>query len=143
MDLSTLSTLTEAAGPFVSVYSTDPHTTADAQTRRELKGRSARTELAEAGAPAALADEICAVLADPVTTDPHAGRVLIAGRDGILIDRPLPTRPEISVARHSPPPHLPPLASLLAVHAPRITVLVDTSSADVIATDSFDVTAVG
>src|SRR5690625_4079545 len=140
MDLSTLSTLTEATGPFVSVYSTDPHTTADAQTRRELKGRSARTELAEAGAPAALADEICAVLADPVTTDPHAGRVLIAGRDGILIDRPLPLRPEISVARYSPRPYLAPLARLTAVHPHRITVLVDAAGADVTVTGPIDET---
>lgn len=140
MDLSAVNPLTEAIGPFVSVYSTDPHTTADAQTRRELEGRRVRTELVEAGAPTGLADEVCAALADPVSTDPHAGRVLIAGADGILIDRPLPLRPEASAVRYSPRPYLAPLARLTAVHPHRITVLVDAAGADVCVTGPVDET---
>jgi hypothetical protein len=77
--------LTEKPGPFATVYIDASHETEDAEHAGRLRWSGARTELADAGVPEATLAALDAAVSSGPTAVGRAGRVLVAGRGGVVV----------------------------------------------------------
>lgn len=123
------------AGPFVSVYLDDSHDTEDAGRLRELRWRSARSELDRQGAGSAQLDTVeRTVLADGPPVG-RGGRAVVCAGDRVLVDETLPEPPPTPVARCSALPYLVPLFRFMERPVQHVAVAADRVEADIRAVD--------
>lgn len=136
MDPAALREVLGHAGPFASVHLDARYTTEDAAKLLGLRWRAARSELTEQSTPestlTALDDAIDATR-PPVG---HAGRLLVAAGDTVLVDTYLPAPPARPHARLSRLPYLLPLATWDSAAVPHVVVVVDRTGADLRAVDA-------
>ncbi|TFV54715.1 hypothetical protein E4P42_25235 [Mycobacterium sp. PS03-16] len=124
-------TLTEAKGPYASVYFDDSHDTEDAAAQRDLKWRAVQGDLEEQDAPAELVETLQQAILDSPPAVGRSGRGIVAGADGILVNEHLIRSPETPVVRVSSLPYLVPIVEHGALHPTYVIVAVDHAGADV------------
>jgi peptide chain release factor subunit 1 len=122
--------LLNAPGPFASVYFDDSHDTHDAEAQLELKWRAVRDDLEQQGAGQAVVDAIRDAIMNLRPPVGRSGRVVIAGRDGVLINEHLARPAATAVARVSELPYLVPILEQSFDHPDYVLVVVDHSGAD-------------
>ncbi len=131
MDISWLSPVYEALGPFDTVHLDVSRNDENAAHEIELRWRAARDELAAAGAP----DDLLAQMEPAAFALPEiggeAGRTLVAtAADGILLDRTVPgSVPDATT--WGPLPDVVPLLRRLGARPPYVLVLLDRLGADI------------
>ncbi|CDO11006.1 hypothetical protein C1S82_11970 [Mycolicibacterium cosmeticum] len=125
-----LHTLTKARGPFVSLLIDDSHETHDAVQQAHARWTTISRELEDKGVAA---DVIATLQRAAVRSFPavgRKGRLIIAGPDGVLLDKQLGTVPRATVLRVSPYPYLLPVLAVSASHPPYVFASVDHLGAD-------------
>jgi Bacterial archaeo-eukaryotic release factor family 2 len=131
MDLSRLSSVYDAPGPFATAYLDTTRSTENASHEIELRWRAARQELEQQGANATVLDAMEAVVGeDRGVPGPH-GRVLVAADDDVVLDLVLPSPPRREIARFAPLPHLMPLVAQAGAFVPHVVVLADRTGAEI------------
>jgi Bacterial archaeo-eukaryotic release factor family 2 len=131
MDLSRLSSVYDATGPFATAYLDTTRSVENAAHEIELRWRAAREELEQQGAGAGVLDAMEAVIGeDRGVPGPH-GRVLVAADDGVVLDLILPHPPRRETARFAPLPHLMPLVAQAGAFVPHVVVVADRTGAEV------------
>jgi hypothetical protein len=135
MDVSFLSSVSDATGPFATVCADVTHTTANAAAEVELRVRAATDKLAEQGAPDAVVEAVRSRLLeanDGGDAGPLRGRALVVASDGsVVLDQALVDAPTRAIAEWSPQPNLLPLLQQLPARVPHIVVLADRVGADI------------
>ena len=130
MDTAVLRDLLSYDGPFASVYFDASHDTEDAGKESDLRWRTVRERLVEAGADprtvTALEDVVRA--ARPATG--RAGRFLIAAGDNVPVDEYLSEPPAQPMVRVSRLPYFLPLIAGRPRIMPHVVVLVDKIGAE-------------
>ncbi|SDG52791.1 baeRF2 domain-containing protein [Klenkia brasiliensis] len=131
MDLSALTPVLTAAGPFTTVLLDVTHTDESARTELELRVRAATEQLADLAPPAGVVDAVRErLLADDGS---HTGRALVAAGDGsVVVDVPLTGAPVSDVVDLAPLPDLLPVLRQLPGRVPHVVVVVDRLGADVV-----------
>ncbi len=131
MDISWLSPVYEAQGPFATVHLDVSRNDENAAHEVELRWRGAREQLASAGAPDDLLDQIePAALALPEIAG-SAGRTIVAtAQEGVLLDRAVPG-PVQGSTTWGPLPDVVPLLRRLGSRPPYVLVLLDRQGADI------------
>ncbi|AXB42046.1 hypothetical protein [Amycolatopsis albispora] len=136
MDTTTLRELTEAGGPFVSVYFEDSHDTEDAAKQLELKRRDIREQLAGKGAGDDTIEAVDRAIRDGRPPVGRSGRAVLAARDQVLVDEGLAEPPGATEVRFSELPYLLPLVAHSAIGTPYLVVIADRTGADLTAVDA-------
>jgi hypothetical protein len=131
-DLSELAALFEQPGPFVSVYLDTPAAIENAAQRSEVAWKSMRRELADAGAPDDLLDEIGALVPDAHLRGQTLAVFARYGA-GVVLIRYLPEPPARAFWRIGPLPMVGPLIECEQLSAPHLIVLADRAGADIVA----------
>jgi hypothetical protein len=135
MDVSFLSPVLDAAGPFATVCADVTHTTESAATEVELRARAAAEKLAEQGAPEAVVEAVRSRLLeanDGGESGRLKGRALVVAADGsVVLDEVLVDAPLREIAEWSPQPNLLPLLRQLPGRVPHILVIADRVGADI------------
>jgi Bacterial archaeo-eukaryotic release factor family 2 len=129
VDTAVLRDLLSYDGPFASVYFDASHDTEDADKESELRWRTVRQRLVEAGAD----ERTVTALEDVVrATRPagRAGRFLIAAGEAVPVDEYLPEPPTQPMVRVSRLPYFVPLAAGRPRIMPHVVVLVDKTGAE-------------
>lgn len=130
-DLADLAELGKAAGPFASV--TLDATAVDRASGGDLEQRWSvlERELREKGAPDDVVGAVATQAVAPTGEGGEVTRVLVAGADGLVVDRLLPGRPAREEAAYGPVPHLMQLVRAAALFVPYAVVRLDRSGADI------------
>ncbi|MFP5021719.1 baeRF2 domain-containing protein [Pseudonocardia phyllosphaerae] len=135
MRLDWIRPLTETDGPFATVVLDATHDTAEATEQYRLRWRDLYSRLADAGADEAT----LTVLDDAVTgadaPDGTAGRVLVAGPGGVLLDRHTEVPPERGTAAWGQVPDLLPLLAAVGEDVPTVVVAIDHTGGEIRAVD--------
>ncbi|RRQ26586.1 hypothetical protein DK926_17430 [Rhodococcus sp. Eu-32] len=122
--------LVDEPGPFATVYYDDTHTSEDASAVAELTARAVIEELEERGADASLTGAIETAMTVATPPSGPSGRVVIAGRNGVLVDEHL-VRPAVKTeVRVSDLPYLVPIVEHGAESVAYAVALVDHQGAD-------------
>ncbi|SDT72563.1 hypothetical protein [Jiangella sp. DSM 45060] len=129
MRLDPLTRILDHPGPFASALLDVSRTTEDAR-RLVLRGRAARTELAASGAPDDLAEEVVERLLEPTGTPGETARYVVAGRDGVVVDEPLPGWAGHEVLTWGPLPDTTAWLAYQECAVPVLVVLADHVGAD-------------
>lgn len=135
MDLSFLRPLYDdppgADDGYASVYLDTTPSVQDAARRIALRWRSAREELAAAGADDATLDAV----GEAVTSPAHdaRGKCVFAAAGAVRLSVPLPEPPPRQVSRYAPLPHVLPLLKQLSPRVPHVRVGADRAGGQVIA----------
>ena len=122
--------LTDAKGPFASVYVDDSHNTADAQKQSELRWRAIAEDLATQGADQELIDNVRRGLHESPPAVGRGGCAVIANHGVRLVQR-LVRPPEKPSARVSELPYLVPAVVHGVDDRPYLLVVVDHQGADI------------
>lgn len=126
----TIREIAERRGPFAVVYMDASHDTEDAAQQLELRRRSIRARLTEAGA----GNEMLALFDRAITEGPpgqgRAGRVLIIDDTTIHADELVPEPPAQEIVRVSPLPYLLPLLRHHETLVPYVVAVVDRVGCD-------------
>lgn len=132
MELSDLSTVMTAEGPFVTVHVGAESAVEQAADRYELAWKNVARQLDAAGVPEPVRD---AVLAARATHDEGEARLVVAdlASGGVLLAEPVTTRPATDAVTVGPLPRLLPLLVDLSARVPHVVVLADRTGADVAA----------
>lgn len=131
MDISWLTPVYEATGPFATVHLDVSRNDESGAHEVELRWRAARETLAEAGAPEQLLEQLEPVATATPEIGGRAGRTVVATADGgILLDRALPGGVQ-ERAVWGPLPDLVPLVRRIGGRPPYLVVLVDREGADI------------
>jgi hypothetical protein len=120
----------DGPGPFVTVYLATEAAVEQAAQQSELRWKTLRRELEEAGAPA---EALLAI--DPLVTDAHhEGRTLAAVADttGLRLVRHEPEPPARDAGWVAPLPRVGPLLEWAQTAVPHIVVLADRAGADIV-----------
>jgi hypothetical protein len=133
MDLTFLSPLYEAPGPVASVYLDSSRAEESGAQEIDLRWRSAREQLADAGADDATLDAIEAVVGQHRDVPGRTGQVVFAKEGQVLLDRALAQPPRREIARWSALPHVMPLLAQAGSVVPHVIVLADRIGAEVTA----------
>ena len=104
MRTSSLSDLYAAPGPFASVTLDVSHDSENGEHEHELRVRAACEELAEAGAPDDVVQQISDRLGELVNEPAPVSRTVVATTDGVLFDEVTHTRVDQPVATWGPLP---------------------------------------
>jgi Bacterial archaeo-eukaryotic release factor family 2 len=131
MELSRLSSVYDATGPFATAYLDTTRNVENAAHEIELRWRAARQELEQQGAGAAVLDAMEAVIGEDRGVPGAHGRVLVATDDGVVLDLVLPHPPRRETARFAPLPHLMPLVAQAGAFVPHVVVVADRTGAEV------------
>jgi hypothetical protein len=131
MRLDTLARLLDHQGPFASALLDVSRTTEDAARLLTLRSRAARTELAAAGAPKALAAAVVDRMTEPTGEPGATGRFVVASAaDGVLVDETLPQWTGPGVLTWGPLPDVTAWLAYQDTAAPVLVVLADHVGAD-------------
>jgi hypothetical protein len=131
MRIPTLQQIPADAGPYVSVSIDVTRTDESAAHEIDARWRALQDALLTAGAEPKLVDLIAAVVAEPAHRHGPTGRLVVAGRGGILLDLVLPERPVRDEAVVGPAPHLLPVFRALKDRAPYLLAEIDRTGADI------------
>jgi hypothetical protein len=135
MDVSFLSPVLDAAGPFATVCADVTHNTENADTEVELRVRAATEKLTEQGTPDAVVEAVRSRLLeanDGGEAGTLKGRALVVAADGtVVLDEALVDAPRREIAEWSPQPNLLPLLRQLPGRVPHIVVIADRVGADI------------
>ncbi len=125
MEPDAVRSLIDAPGPFVSLVIDDSHDTHDAVEQAQARWAGIRRQLEERGvAGEVLLDLQRAVLHD-VPVVGRKGRLVIAGRDGVIVSEQLDDPPTAPMVRVSEFPYLVPLGELATAHPAYVFASVD------------------
>jgi hypothetical protein len=135
VDVSFLSPVLDAPGPFATVCADVTHTTENAAGEVGLRVRAATEKLAEQGAPDVVVEAVRSRLLEANEGGEAGtlrGRALVVAADGaVLLDQALVDAPVREVAEWSPQPDLLPVLRQLPGRVPHIVVLADRVGADI------------
>jgi hypothetical protein len=135
MDVSFLSPVYEATGPFATVCADVTHNTENADTEVELRVRAATEKLAEQGAPEVVVEAVRDRLLEATeggAAGTLKGRALVVAADGrVVLDEALVQAPTRESAEWSPQPDLVPLLRQLPGRVPHVVVVADRVGADI------------
>lgn len=106
MRLHWLRPTTTDDGPFATVLIDTTHDTPDADTQHRLRWKNLRDDLAGQGADDTTLQRLDEALTEGPAPDGTAGRVLVAGSGGVLLDRVIDVPPERGVAHWGSTPDL-------------------------------------
>ncbi|RZS32821.1 hypothetical protein EV193_111206 [Herbihabitans rhizosphaerae] len=128
--------VTDARGPFASVYVDSSHDTEDAARAIELRWRATRQALQEQGADEPTITAVGEAIDDGVPTIGRGGRAIVATGGEVLIDQRLPDAPPVPVARVSELPYLMPVLAARRSGVPHVVATVDRIGVDLRAVDA-------
>jgi hypothetical protein len=135
MDVSFLSPVMDATGPFATVCADVTHTTESADAEVELRVRALTGELVAQGAPEAVVEAVRSRLLetnDGGRAGTLRGRALVVAGDGtVVLDEALTRAPAQETAEWSPQPDLLPVLRQLPGRVPHIVVVADRVGADI------------
>jgi hypothetical protein len=135
MDVSFLSPVLDAAGPFATVAADVTHNTENAAAEVELRVRAATEKLTEQGAPDAVVEAVRSRLLeanDGGDAGTLRGRALVVAADGtVVLDEALVDAPSREIAEWSPHPDLLPVLRQLPGRVPHVVVVADRVGADI------------
>jgi hypothetical protein len=135
MDVSFLSPILEATGPFATVCADVTHNTENAAAEVELRVRAVSQRLEEQGAPDAVVEAVRSRLLEANEGGEAGtlkGRALVVAADGtVVFDEALVGAPLREIAEWSPQPDLLPLLRQLPGRLPHIVVVADRVGADI------------
>src|SRR4051812_15422239 len=130
MDLNWLKPLLGRPAPFTTVYLDVTRAEAAGESEAADRWKAVRRSLEHDGAPPAVLDEIGELVARPTGFRGPRGRVLVADRDAVRIDRMLSTPPPQSTGVHGPSPVLMPAVRAADETVSYLLVAVDRMGAD-------------
>jgi hypothetical protein len=135
MDVSFLSPVVDATGPFATVCADVTHNTENADAEVELRVRAAAGKLAEQGAPEAVVGAVRSRLLEANeggAVGTLKGRALVVAADGsVVLDQALIDAPLREIAEWSPQPNLLPVLRQLPGRVPHIVAVTDRAGADI------------
>jgi hypothetical protein len=135
MDVSFLTPVLEATGPFATVCADVTHTTENADTELDLRVRGIAEKLTEQGAPEPVVEAVRSRLLEGNEGGEAGtlkGRAVVVAADGsVVLDQALVDAPLREVAEWSARPDLTPVLRQLPGRVPRIVVLTDRTGADI------------
>ncbi|MEQ3549396.1 hypothetical protein WIS52_02835 [Pseudonocardia nematodicida] len=137
MRLDFLRPLTDSDGPFATVVLDATHDTADATEQYRLRWRDLRERLVDAGAEEPVLDLLDDAVTGAAAPDGTAGRVLVADRDRILLDRHTEIPPERGTAGWGALPDLLPVLSAVGEQVRTVVVAVDNTGGEVRSVDGW------
>lgn len=137
MDVSFLSPVLDAPGPYATVCADVTHTTENADAELDLRVRAIAGQLAEQGAPEAVVDVVRTRLLegnDGGEAGTLRGRALVVASDGsVVLDEVLSDAPGQALVSWSPHPDVLPVLRQLASRIPHVVVVADRVGADIVA----------
>jgi hypothetical protein len=125
------------SAPYVSVSMDVSRVDESAGHEIELRWRLHQQALTRSGASERVLDRIGARLTAPTGRPGAVGRLVVAGRDEVLLDLVLPERPVREEAVLGPAPHLLPVYRAVKDHVPYILAEVDRTGADLSVVDEW------
>jgi hypothetical protein len=135
MDMSFLTPVFAASGPYATVCADVTHTSENADTELELRVRAVTGKLAEQGAPEAVVGAVRSRLLEGNEggqAGTLAGRALVVASDGsVVLDDALAAAPARELAEWAPHPALLPVLRQLAARVPHVVVVADRVGADI------------
>lgn len=135
MRLGFLQSVYEQPGPFATVYLDTSGDAEDAGKAIQLRWRSAREQLAAAGAEDAILRAIDAELEEPQARTGHRGEVIVANSEGVVLSDELPQRPgdlsDDETTHFGPVPALFPYLRMRGARVPHVIAIVDHEGADI------------
>lgn len=118
-------------GPFASVYFEGSHDTQDAAAHRDVRWRGLREQLVERGAARSVTADIERAVMDLRPPIGRGGRALIAGADGVVVNKHLLRSPAATVVRVSELPYIVPIVEHGFKYPNYLLVTVDHTGADI------------
>jgi hypothetical protein len=135
MDVSFLTPVLEAAGPFATVCADVTHTSENADTELDLRVRAVAEKLTGQGAPQPVVEAVRGRLLEGNEGGDAGtlkGRAVVVASDGaVVLDQALVDAPLREVAEWSDRPDLTPVLRQLPGRVPHIVVLTDRTGADI------------
>jgi hypothetical protein len=132
VELSDLSPVLTARGPFVTVHVGAESAVEQAADRYELVWRNVEKRLGELDVPSQVVEAVLAARGEH--SDGEARLVLASLADGrVLLSEPVTARPPVDVVEVRPLPHVLPLISDVTARVPHVVVTADRTGADVAA----------
>lgn len=132
MDLNWLKPLLGRPAPFTTVYLDVTRADSAGESEAVDRWKAVRRSLEHDGAPPAVLDEIGELVARPTGFRGPRGRVIVADRDGVRIDRILSAPPAQSTGVHGPSPALMPAVRAADETVSYLLVEADRTGADLI-----------
>jgi hypothetical protein len=126
-----VSALYRHSGPFASVYLDASRASESGGTEVELRWRSLRAQLAEAGADDKSLQALDEVAGTHAEVSGRHGQFLVAAGGEVLLDEVIRRPPLREIGRWSPLPHVLPYLVDRSTQVPHLTVLIDRTGADV------------
>lgn len=118
-------------GPFASVYFEGSHDTQDAAAHLDVRWRGLREQLVEQGAARSVTADIERAVMDLRPPIGRGGRALIAGADGVVVNKHLLRPPAATVVRVSELPYIVPIVEHGFKYPNYLLVTVDHTGADI------------
>lgn len=118
-------------GPFASVYFEGSHDTQDAAAHLDVRWRGLREQLVEQGAARSVTADIERAVMDLRPPIGRSGRALIAGADGVVVNKHLLRSPAATVVRVSELPYIVPIVEHDFKYPNYLLVTVDHTGADI------------
>ena len=118
-------------GPFASVYFEGSHDTQDAAAHLDVRWRGLREQLVEQGAARSVTADIERAVMDLRPPIGRGGRGLIAGADGVVVNKHLLRPPAATVVRVSELPYIVPIVEHDFKYPNYLLVTVDHTGADI------------
>jgi peptide chain release factor subunit 1 len=118
-------------GPFASVYFEGSHDTQDAAAHLDVRWRGLREQLVEQGAARSVTADIERAVMDLRPPIGRGGRALIAGADGVVVNKHLLRPPAATVVRVSELPYIVPIVEHDFKYPNYLLVTVDHTGADI------------
>ena len=131
MDSELLRSLLTTRGPFASVYFEGSHDTQDAAAHLDVRWRGLREQLVEQGAARSVTADIERGVMDLRPPIGRGGRALIAGADGVVVNKHLLRPPAATVVRVSELPYIVPIVEHGFKYPNYLLVTVDHTGADI------------
>jgi hypothetical protein len=136
MDTSTLTSVFQAPGPYATVMLDVSHDRENAEHEHELRVRAAGESLIEQGADESVVQTVSAQLGELVHRGSPVSRLVVANREGILLDEVAGVRAEEVHATWAPLPDLAPWVQHQDNRVTFVLAVVDHEGGDVAVYDS-------
>ncbi|GAB2672550.1 baeRF2 domain-containing protein [Thalassiella azotivora] len=131
MNLTWLQPAVTGKGPFTTVHLDVTRTGATSPHDIEVRWQGVRDELASGGVPKELLDDVARIVLEPTGRAGEHGRSVVAGPDGVVLDRVLSRAPLRTSCHHGLVAHLMPLVRAMDGAVRYVLVEVDRAGADV------------